>query len=86
LQSLFGLGPSADIEILLSDEDQRKLVEVKVDKDRKAKYPLFFDGESVSGKVIFVLSFLHSWYSKQIGRYSFGLDWILLQFEGGDPI
>ncbi|RKO88521.1 vacuolar protein sorting-associated protein 26, partial [Blyttiomyces helicus] len=50
-QSLFGLGSSADIEVVLNGEDQRKLVEVKVDKDRKAKYPLYFDGESVSGKV-----------------------------------
>ncbi|KND02232.1 retromer subunit PEP8 [Spizellomyces punctatus DAOM BR117] len=51
MASLFGLGSSADIEVVLNDEDKRKLVEVKVDKDKKAKYPLYFDGESVSGKV-----------------------------------
>ncbi|KAI8593310.1 Vacuolar protein sorting-associated protein 26B-like protein [Geranomyces variabilis] len=51
MASLFGLGNSADIEVVLNGEDQRKLVEVKVDKDKKAKYPLFYDGESVSGKV-----------------------------------
>jgi vacuolar protein sorting-associated protein 26 len=50
------LGSSADIEVVLAGEDQRKLVEVKVDKDRKAKFPLYFDGESISGKVgIYVL-------------------------------
>ena len=27
------------------------MVEVKVDKDRREKFPLYFDGESVSGKV-----------------------------------
>ncbi|KAI8824123.1 vacuolar protein sorting-associated protein 26-domain-containing protein [Fimicolochytrium jonesii] len=51
MASLFGLGSSADIEVVLAGEDQRKLVEVKIDKDKKAKYPLYFDGESVSGKV-----------------------------------
>ncbi|KAJ3036343.1 Vacuolar protein sorting-associated protein 26B [Rhizophlyctis rosea] len=51
MASLFGLGASADIEVVLNGEENRKLVEVKVDKDKKAKYPLYFDGESVSGKV-----------------------------------
>ncbi|KAJ1556337.1 Vacuolar protein sorting-associated protein 26B [Cladochytrium tenue] len=51
--ALFGLGSSAaDIDVLFSVEDQRKVVEVKVDKDRKSKFPLYFDGESVSGKVV----------------------------------
>ena len=27
------------------------MIEVKAEKDQKAKYPLYFDGESVSGKV-----------------------------------
>ncbi|KXS17220.1 putative PEP8-vacuolar protein sorting/targeting protein [Gonapodya prolifera JEL478] len=48
---LFGLGPTADIDIALDGEDRRKLIEVRLDKDRKAKYPLYLDGESVSGKV-----------------------------------
>jgi len=52
MASLFGLGATADIEINLHGEDSRKLVEVKVDKDKKAKYPLYFDGESVGGKVL----------------------------------
>ncbi|KAJ3299354.1 Vacuolar protein sorting-associated protein 26 [Borealophlyctis nickersoniae] len=52
MASLFGLGTSADIEVVLDGEDKRKLVEVKVDKDKKAKHPLYFDGESVKGKVL----------------------------------
>ncbi|KAI8807834.1 putative PEP8-vacuolar protein sorting/targeting protein [Cladochytrium replicatum] len=53
MAGLFGLGgSSADIEVLLNGEDERRLVEVKVDKDRKSKFPLYFDGESVSGKVL----------------------------------
>lgn len=27
------------------------MVEVKVDKDRREKFPLYFDGETVAGKV-----------------------------------
>ncbi|KAJ3107217.1 hypothetical protein HDU97_004637 [Phlyctochytrium planicorne] len=52
MASLFGLGTSADIEVVLAGEDQRKQVEVKVDKEKKGKFPLYFDGESVGGKVL----------------------------------
>ncbi|KAI8804877.1 putative PEP8-vacuolar protein sorting/targeting protein [Cladochytrium replicatum] len=53
MAGLFGLGgSSADIEVLLNGEDERRLVEVKVEKDKKSKFPLYFDGESVSGKVL----------------------------------
>eukprot|EP00842_Homolaphlyctis_polyrhiza_P005181 jgi/Hompol1/5664/HPOL_002052-RA len=51
MQALFGLGGTADIEVVLADEDSRKLVDVKADKERRLKLPLYFDGESVSGKV-----------------------------------
>jgi vacuolar protein sorting-associated protein 26 len=51
-KALFGLGSvSADIDITLAGEDDRKLVEVKVDKDKRAKFPLYFDGETIGGKV-----------------------------------
>jgi len=51
-KALFGLGSvSADIDITLTGEDDRKLVEVKVDKDKRSKFPLYFDGESVGGRV-----------------------------------
>ncbi|KAF9389526.1 Vacuolar protein sorting-associated protein 26B-like protein [Podila verticillata] len=32
-------------------EEERKMVEVKVDKDRREKFPLYFDGETVAGKI-----------------------------------
>ncbi|KAI9206180.1 vacuolar protein sorting-associated protein 26-domain-containing protein [Polychytrium aggregatum] len=51
MASLFGLGSTADVDIILTDEDQRKQIEVKVEKDRKSRFPLYFDGESISGKV-----------------------------------
>ncbi|KXN69210.1 putative PEP8-vacuolar protein sorting/targeting protein [Conidiobolus coronatus NRRL 28638] len=50
--SLFGLGTGAEIEVRFNNEEERKLVEVKVDKDHREKFPLFFDGESVTGKVV----------------------------------
>lgn len=48
MQSLFGFVTSAEIEIALTDEHKRKLIESKGDK---VSHPLYFDGESVSGKV-----------------------------------
>lgn len=46
-KSLFGLGSApAEVEIVFAGESQRKLVEVK-----KTKFPLYFDGESIAGKV-----------------------------------
>jgi len=50
LSSIWGSSP-ADIDITFDNEDQRKQVEVKVDKDRREKFPLYLDGESVTGKV-----------------------------------
>lgn len=52
MNSLFGLGSSAQIDIEFTGEDTKKLVEVKTGKDQKSKLPLFFDGETVSGNVI----------------------------------
>ncbi|KAJ8099702.1 vacuolar protein sorting-associated protein 26-domain-containing protein [Lipomyces tetrasporus] len=40
-----------DIEIRLDGEDQRKHVDVRLDKRRKEKVPLFLDGETVKGTV-----------------------------------
>jgi vacuolar protein sorting-associated protein 26 len=51
LQSLFGLSTPVDIEVTFTNEEQRKHMEVKVEKDKKENYPVFLDGESVSGKV-----------------------------------
>lgn len=51
MQNLLWMGPSADIDIELENEYKRKTVEVKLDKDNKTKYPLYFDGESILGTV-----------------------------------
>ncbi|KAL2917934.1 Vacuolar protein sorting-associated protein 26 [Polyrhizophydium stewartii] len=51
MDALFGLGATADIEVVFTDEDSRKMIDAKVDKDWRAKFPLYFDGESVTGRV-----------------------------------
>jgi vacuolar protein sorting-associated protein 26 len=40
-----------DIDIVLDDPDDRQMVEVKLDKNRREKAPLYMDGESVKGAV-----------------------------------
>ncbi|KAF2793334.1 vacuolar protein sorting-associated protein 26B-A [Melanomma pulvis-pyrius CBS 109.77] len=40
-----------DIDIVLEDLDDRSAVDVKLDKNRKEKVPLYLDGESVKGAV-----------------------------------
>ncbi|KAJ1328306.1 hypothetical protein BSLG_010038 [Batrachochytrium salamandrivorans] len=51
MEALFGLGATAEIEVVFTDEESKTIVDVKADKDHRAKFPLYFDGESVSGKV-----------------------------------
>lgn len=40
-----------DIDIVLENADERAMVDVKLDKNRREKAPLFMDGESVKGAV-----------------------------------
>ncbi|KAG2220671.1 hypothetical protein INT45_008214 [Circinella minor] len=51
MASLLGLSTPVDIDISFTGEDQRKKVDVKVDKERRETYPVYLDGETVSGKV-----------------------------------
>ena len=52
-QSLFGLsfGQNADVDIILDNQDERKMAEIKDENGRKERLYLFYDGESVTGKV-----------------------------------
>ena len=52
MQSFFGFGASAEIEISLDDQDNRKKVEMRNDEGKKERLPLYYDGENVQGKVI----------------------------------
>ncbi|KAI9816395.1 MAG: Vacuolar protein sorting-associated protein 26 [Thelocarpon impressellum] len=40
-----------DIDVVLEDGDERQMVDVKLDKNRREKAPLYMDGESVKGAV-----------------------------------
>lgn len=44
-------GQSADIELILDGSDTRQLADIKTEDGKKERHPLFYDGESVSGKV-----------------------------------
>ncbi|CAH1247368.1 vacuolar protein sorting-associated protein 26B-like [Branchiostoma lanceolatum] len=54
--SFFGFGTTADIDVVLDGSQTRKYVEHKTEEGRKEKYPLYYDGETVAGKVSVSLS------------------------------
>nr|SVE75099.1 EOG090X05H4 [Daphnia dolichocephala] len=49
--SFFGFGQSAEIDIILDGAASRRTAEVKTEDGKKERLFLFFDGESLSGKV-----------------------------------
>lgn len=49
--SSFFFSTPVDIDIVLEDTDGRQTVDVKLDKNRREKAPLYLDGESVKGAV-----------------------------------
>lgn len=50
-QSFFGFGPSADIDIVLDGQESRKTAEIKTEDGKKERHFLYYDGETVAGKV-----------------------------------
>lgn len=50
--NFLGFGQSAEIEIQLDGSDARKTGEIRVDDAHKESLPLYYDGESVAGKVL----------------------------------
>uniref|UniRef100_A0A3Q3BPC9 VPS26, retromer complex component A n=1 Tax=Kryptolebias marmoratus TaxID=37003 RepID=A0A3Q3BPC9_KRYMA len=53
LQSFLGglFGPVCEIDVVLNDAENRKTAELKTEDGKVEKHYLFYDGESVSGKV-----------------------------------
>lgn len=49
--SFFGFGQNADIDIILDGSDVRKMADMKTEDGKKERYYLYYDGESLSGKV-----------------------------------
>ncbi|KAL7320613.1 Vacuolar protein sorting-associated protein 26, variant 2 [Mucor circinelloides] len=53
MESLFGISKSpVDVDVVFHNEEQRKQADIKVEKNRRQRYPIYADGETVSGKVI----------------------------------
>lgn len=40
-----------DIDIVLEDTDEKAMIDMKLEKNRREKAPLYMDGESVKGAV-----------------------------------
>ena len=57
-QSFLGglFGAVCEIDVLLNDAENRKTAELKTEDGKVEKHYMFYDGESVSGKVSRVLS------------------------------
>jgi len=49
--SFLSFSTPVDIDIVLEDADDRAMVDVKQDKNRREKVPLYMDGESLKGAV-----------------------------------
>ncbi|CEF69634.1 Vacuolar protein sorting-associated protein 26B [Strongyloides ratti] len=50
--SFFGFGQSADIQIILNNEDKLRTTKVKLEDGRIEKRFLFYDGEPIEGEVV----------------------------------
>ncbi|XP_071449523.1 vacuolar protein sorting-associated protein 26B-like [Hetaerina americana] len=49
--SFFGFGQGAEIDIVLDGTENRKMAEIKSEDGKKERHLLYYDGETVSGKV-----------------------------------
>lgn len=55
--SIFGFGQSAEIDIVLNDAETRTKSEHKSEDGKKDRHFIFYDGETVSGKVNVTLKY-----------------------------
>lgn len=51
--NFLGFGQSAEIDIVFDDAEKRKMTEVKGEDGKIEKMLLYYDGDTVSGKVNF---------------------------------
>lgn len=51
IMNFLGFGQSADIDIVFDGSESRKCAEIKTEDGKKEKHLLYYDGETVSGKV-----------------------------------
>ncbi|KAK7490153.1 hypothetical protein BaRGS_00018675 [Batillaria attramentaria] len=62
--SFFGFGQSAEVDIVLEGQESRKTAEIKTEDGKKERYYLYFDGETVSGKVNVTLKKAELYYDR----------------------
>jgi hypothetical protein len=55
LQSFFGFGASVDVDIVLDGQETRKTAEIKAEDGKLETHYLYYDGETISGKVSWLL-------------------------------
>jgi Vacuolar protein sorting-associated protein 26 len=73
LQSFFGFGSAVDIDIVLDGQETRKTAEIKGEDGKLETHYLYFDGESISGKVC-VFKQLHTGnYGRIFARFHISL-------------
>lgn len=65
LQTFFGLGQTAELEIILDRPDGKKKLD---DSSKKDQSLIYYDGETVSGKVIYPC-FFHILFRYNISIY-----------------
>ncbi|KAK0544328.1 Vacuolar protein sorting-associated protein 26 [Tilletia horrida] len=51
MASFFSFAAPVDVDVRLEGEEARKQVEVKFDKDRREKCPIYYDGENIKGLI-----------------------------------
>jgi hypothetical protein len=60
-----------DVDVRLDEEDKRKQVELKLEKERRESCPVYFDGESVVGQVKLHATTLYAGMFSWQQRYCF---------------
>lgn len=61
-----GFGQTADIDIVFDGAANRKMTDVKMEDGKKERQLLYYDGETVSGKVTWDYSIYIQYYNTNI--------------------
>ena len=68
-------GSAVDVDILLEDEDVRKHVDVKMEKERVVSCPVYYDGDTLAGQVCVILSLASGIFNSCIkSRYPYAYE------------
>lgn len=82
MANFFSFGSPFEVDVRLENEEDRQIIEVKGEKDRKDKCPIYYDGESVRGQVSY--SSLLFWFKldrRLIDFYNWYRLWLELEIR-----